>query len=423
MKKLPLVPPESGTASEASLQSQKFFSEAFRRTKWFVLLFLVLFVLLMLLFRGDQINYENFMFLVRDLDAEYNAEIDEAGIGVTYDVDSDMVCQVFKNHLVMIDTSQVNLYGLSGYGVFSYPHEYRLPCITASENYFIVYDLGGYRFSVYNAVGCLYESKPCEYPITDAYIADNGTFCIVTGNQTYCSTVQVYNDRFSLLASYNTMRYVTKAMLSRDAKSLLMASTYVKSGVSRVVLQSYRLGEEDYDFRVEYPEATEMNGLLNSVIPLNVSYFYDHGSAVLCDTGVMFCSSDGDWNKFYSYADNLSADVGALSLAAYGQDQMALLFVDKVNDGLMHLWVLDEEGNPLYDSGSTITVNDRILAADYDGNTLFLLSATHAYRMEKSGKLSSTMLTQSGEFLSFSAYRANTAIVSYKDKTVAVRFD
>ncbi len=423
MKKLPLVAPNNRAATEASVKSHKSFGEAFRRAKWFVLLFLVLFILFMLFLGKDKINYENFMFLIRDLDAEYNAEIDEAGIGVTYDMDSDMVCRVFKNHLVMVDTSQINLYGLSGYGVFSYPHQYRRPCIATSKDFFIVYDLGGYVFSVYNAVGSLYESKPLEYPITDAYITDNGTFCIVTGNQTYCSAVQVYDNHFTLLASYNTMRYVTKAILSSDADTLLITSAYVKSGVSRVVLQSYPIGEEEHDFRVEYPQTSGTDSLLNSAIPLNTAYFDDHASAVLCDTGIMFCSSDGDLQAFCSYADQLPSDVGGLSVAAYGRDQMALLFTDEVNAGLMHLWLLDEKGKPVMDTETTIKIHDSIIAADYYGNTLLLLSATHVYRVEKSGKLSSVPLSQSGEFLSFSAYNGKTAIVSYKDRTFAVRFD
>ncbi len=425
MNKLPLVSPQDDAVTEETVRLHRRRAEFFRRAKWLVILVITLFSLTMLLFFRDSINYENFLFLVRDLDAEYNADVDETGIGVTYDADSQMVCRVFKKHLVMVDTTHINLYGLSGYAVFSYAHHYLNPAIAISENYFVVYDLGGYQFAVYNAVGELYQSKIYDYPITDISIAKDGTFAVVTKTDTYCSTVQVFDNRFERVASYNTMRYVTKAILSENAGKILIASVHVQSGVPKTVLQSYPVGSDKESFRLEHPTGDATGGGLfaSATIPLDVSYMSGGASAVLCDTGVLFCDADGDLRSFYSYIANLPSSAGDLVTAAFGDDRVALLFRDKVNEGISHLTVLDGRGRPILQAGGFLTVDDGIKMMDYHKGSLMLLSSSHVYRLEKSGKLIAVPLTGTGEVLAFSAYDASVAVICYTDRTSALYFD
>ena len=256
-----MIPQNAGEITDVSVRFHRTWAERFRRAKWFVLLFLFIFVLLMLLFCKGSINYETFLFLLRDLDAEYHADTDAGGIGVYYDADTEMSCQVFKDHLIVVDTRQVSLYGLSGYRVFSYPHNYQNPSITVSDNYFIVYDLGGYGFSLYNAVGLLQENDQFDFPILDATVASNGTFGILTKNQTYRSTVQIYDSSAKLLASYHTMRYATRIKLNENASRIQIASVYIDSadtgaqenGVPRMVLQTYEVGKKREIYYLEYP--------------------------------------------------------------------------------------------------------------------------------------------------------------------------
>ena len=425
MKKLPLVAPEGKTDTREAVRTNGGFAFIFRRAKWVTLLLLVLFALFMLFFFRDSINYENFLFLVRDLDAEYGADAGDTPVGVTYDADSEMICRVFKDYLIMVDTAHVNLYGLSGYSVFSYPHSYLNPAVSVSENYFAVYELGGYQLAIYSAVGELYRSKTYSFPITDVCIADDGTFAVVTKSDTYSSVVQVFDNRFNHVASYNTMRYVTKVLLTDGAKTLMMASVYVKTGVPRMVLQAYPVGDTEEDFYLEYPEDDDAIGTLftSAALPMNVAALTDKRVAVLCDSGVAFCTSGGDLEAFYSFVSNRPAAAGGLSTAVFGDGKMALLFNDRVNDGISHLAVLDSGGSHVYGDGGYITVHDRIRTADFYEGTLFLLSSTHAYRLEKSGKLTSVPLNQTGEVLAFTAKDEKTAIISYTDRTTAVYFN
>ena len=434
MNKRPLIPQSAGEATEVSVRFHRKWAERFRRAKWLVLLFLFLFALLMLLFFKSSINYENFLFLLRDLDAEYHADADVGGIGVYYDADTEMTCHVFKNHLVVIDTGHVSLYGLSGYRVFTYPHKYRNPVVVVSDNYFIVYDLGGYRYSFYNAIGLLKESKTYDYPIIGAVVADNGTHAILTKNQTYRSTVQVFDNECDLLASYHTMRYVTSIALNDSATRIQTASLYIdadnndrvngENGVPRMVLQTYVVGTKEEKIYFEYPTGNITDVALkgSSVIPLDIGNV-DDSIAVLCNNGVLLYESGTfrDEKRFFSFLNDLPSGIGKLSTAAYGEDYLALLFLDAVNESTKHLCILGENGTLAY--GGAISVDGQITALSYHGNNLFLLSPTHVYKMEKNGKLTSETLNEHSEIVGFSAYSDTTAIVSYTDKTVAVTFD
>lgn len=431
MKKRPLVPQNAGEITDVSVRFHRTWAERFRRARWFVLLFLFVFVLMMLLFCKGSINYETFLFLLRDLDAEYHADADTGGIGVYYDADTKMTCQVFKDHLIVIDTRQVCLYGLSGYRVFSYAHNYQNPSVTVSDNYFIVYDLGGYGFSFYNAVGCLYENDDYDFPILDATVADNGTFGILTKNQTYRSTVQVYDNSCKLLASYHTMRYVTRIKLNENASRIQIASVYIDSkdtgnmenGVPRMVLQAYEMGKDREIYYLEYPSGslTDVALSASSVIPIDICNLNNRTVGVLCNNGVLFASNSGKLNLFYSFLNDLPSSVGKLSSVAFGDGQLALLFLDDVNESKKHLVVLNNRGTFVYDG--TIALDDNIIALSYKGNTLFLLSPTHVYKLEKNGKLTSVLLGEHSEIVGFFAYDSSTAIVSYEEKTVAISFD
>lgn len=431
MKKRPLIPQSAGEITDVSVRFHHTWAERFRRAKWFVLLFLLIFVLLMLLFCKGSINYETFLFLLRDLDAEYHADTDAGGIGVYYDADTEMSCQVFKDHLIVIDTRQVSLYGLSGYRVFSYPHNYQNPSVAVSDDYFIVYDLGGYSFSLYNAVGLLHENNQFDFPILDATVANNGTFGILTQNQTYRSTVQVYDSSCELLASYHTMRYATRIKLNENATRIQIASVYIDSaetgaqenGVPRMVLQTYEVGKKREIYYLEYPSGSLANVAMSSssVVPIDICNLSNRTVGVLCNNGLLFASSGGKLQMFYSFLNDLPSSVGALSSAAFGEGQVALLFLDGVNESKKHLLVLNSQGGMLY--GGAIALDDNVKFLSYHESTLFLLSPTHVYKLEKNGKLNSIPLGEHTEMIGFSAYGSSTAIVSYEEKTVAFSFD
>ncbi len=431
MKKRPLIPQNAGEITDVSVRFHRTWAERFRRAKWFILLFLFIFVLLMLLFGKGSINYENFLFLLRDLDAEYHADTDVGGIGVYYDADTEMSCQVFKDHLIVIDTKQVSLYGLSGYRVFSYPHQYKNPSVAVSDSYFIVYDLGGYGFSFYNAVGLLQENDDYDFPILDVTVANDGTFGILTKNQTYRSSVHVYDDSCSLLASYHTMRYATRIKLNENASRIQIASLYIDSedagnrenGVPRMVLQTYEVGKSREIFYLEYPSGSLADVALSSssIVPIDICNINSRTVGVLCNSGFLFATSGGKVQKFYSFLNDLPSSVGTLSCAAFGDNQIAMLFLDDVNESRKHLLVLNSQGGFVY--SGTVPVDDQIISMSYHGSTLFLLSPTYAYKLEKNGKLISVPLGEHSEIVGFSAYNSSTAIVSYEEKTVAVHFN
>ena len=70
-----------------------------------------------------------------------------------------------------------------------------------------------------------------------------------------------------------------------------------------------------------------------------------------------------------------------------------------------------------------IAIDDHVILMSYKGSTLFLLSPSHVYKLEKNGKLSSIALGEHSEIVGFCAYDSKTALVSYEEKTVAITFD
>lgn len=419
---MPLVPKGDREAQSESVQLHKALSERFRRARWILLAVLIVFSSVMLFFGNQSINYENFLFLLRDLDAEYHADADATGIGVSYDADEGMSARVFGKHLIVTDSESIHLYGLSGYKVFSYPHNYENPCIAVSDQYFAVYDAGGHTFSVYNALGLLHESKAYLQPIVDMDISSNGICAIVTKTKANRSSVCVLDRDFEIAVAYNTTRYVTKARLSSDGDVLFTSSVYTNNGIPVTVVQAYEVGEDEQQFKIEYPRTSSAISSGSSALPLDVALI---GSSVatICNTGVLFCDDDGDGDYFYSYLDNLPSEAGDLFAANCGDGRIALLFRDRAQDSRCHLRVLDGDGDPLHDEHETIVIDDYISALAYHRQTLFLLSPSYVYRLSKGGTLKQIKLSSNGDVLTFAAFDDQTAIISYRDRTVSVSFD
>lgn len=191
--------------------------------RYFVLVFLVLFLLAVLSTFKDEITVENFRYLIKYIDVKPP----DIGLGakqIVFDLNSSMQTGVFKDDLVVLSKTALKLYDSSGRSVFSDNVSMSNPAFAVSGRYIIVYDIGAKYLAVYNVFSKLWE-QTFEYPIYDVDVNENGAFCVATAAKGYHSAVYVYNNNFKKVYIWRSAdKYVVDtAMHPTDNTKLAIA--------------------------------------------------------------------------------------------------------------------------------------------------------------------------------------------------------
>lgn len=94
------------------------------------------------------------------------------------------------------------------------------PSVKAAGGRFIVFDRGGTNYSVYTKLGVQHEGV-APYTITDAAIAENGSFALVTSSKSYHNEVHYFApDGTEKYTWYSADNYIYGIALKKNGKSM-----------------------------------------------------------------------------------------------------------------------------------------------------------------------------------------------------------
>ena len=213
----------------------------------------------------------------------------------------------------------------SNYSQMEMTLSYANPAMRASNQYLLVFDRGGYRFTVTNTLSELY-SQTMQSPVTNADISANGSVAIVTDEAGYKSAVTVYNiDNEQLYKWSSPDYYIMSAVLSPDGKRLALFC-FRQEGLTLVS----RLFFTDID-STETPSESETitNVDMNGSLVLGMKYLGNNTVCVVCDNATYVVSRGGqiryrtDYSADSLLSFDLTDDCVALATESYSQSSRA----------------------------------------------------------------------------------------------------
>ncbi len=217
------------TATDAGSAYYFRIAKRFRILTYILLAVMVVFIIAMLSVNRDEITVENLRYFLRYIDtrqAEKSAKTDTIIFGDTEAIDR---FGVYRGGLAVIGRDRVQIFDLTGEEILDINQSNAAPQLLTSDEYMMIYNIGGTTFQLYNSLSKEYEES-YEYPIGCAALGDTGTFLVTTRSMEYRSVVNVYNKSFSQIYRwYSPDKHILDASFREGDKEFVIAALGTRS--------------------------------------------------------------------------------------------------------------------------------------------------------------------------------------------------
>ncbi len=195
------------------------------------------FIILSMLFRSDDITYENFFYLFQDL----HAAVDSENISfstLVYNADERQDFAEFRGGLAVAGESGLTVFSATGRQTLVQTLNMTTPHMLASSQSLLVYEQGGREFSLYNSFTRIYAGK-ASGDIGCASISDSGYFALATQSDSG-STVSVYDKHSNLKVEHFKTGQTSALALDKEGNWIAFATTDAVNGQYQTKLELYR---------------------------------------------------------------------------------------------------------------------------------------------------------------------------------------
>lgn len=344
------------------------------RIAGFIGLFLVvIFILGMVIVFRDDITYENFNYMFRDLDTLMPEYTGQRGT-VYFDASGDRSMVPFRGSLAIISPKNISFYNLKGSNTFTDSFSMSKPLSSVSVKYLLVYDIGGNTYKLYNGY-TFSEGEETEYPITAGAVSDSGVYAVATKNLQYRTVVDVFNENYHKTATIYKDRYISDLKISSSGEKIIILTVNGNGG------------QMNSEISVVSPTGSEplFETTLDGVYAVSCNFFKDGGFNILTDSGVYFY--DGKYNLINTYGN--SAD-SVLNYYTYG-NYCGVVIRKNIVGYNSALTILDSRGNIV----STQSLSGEILGMTASDNGFFFLHNGSLDRISFYGQKDSAALPSS----------------------------
>ncbi len=260
-----------------------------RIAKFLSFTLLIVFVLCMLTAFSEDITTEKFRYLMKDMNIDVPVTPSEFG-NISYTEDTESVFAIFKNDIVSVGRRKVEIVDTAGNIVLNSDISYVKPRISVGEKYFLIYDLAGYEFSVYNSFSVLYSEK-LDYPISHAYMCDDGRVLVITKSDDYRCVAIMYNKDYEKAYTWKTNdKYVFDGVLRDDGSFTLLCASVSDGSFDCVTV----------DGNMKYEDVT-VSPVKKDTMGLSFGEFEDNGRVIFCTEGMIFEDESGNTVKKINY--------------------------------------------------------------------------------------------------------------------------
>ncbi len=230
---------------------------------------------------SDYLSRENFSLFLRsnfigaEIGEGFPVEISGSSVN-TNNIDS------YDTKLAVISDTNFFLINSTGDLSVEFLHNFSEPIMVSAGARHLIYDVGEKKYVLISDDNKIIEMQT-EYPINVASIADNGTYAIVTQEDSYSSTLYVYTADSQLKYRFDfSTSYVTSLALNDDGSFALVACA--DSEEAKIFSKIYALDFTNVDPVHEYESQDNLiidvayNGRNNYYMIGDTSTVYYNGS-------------------------------------------------------------------------------------------------------------------------------------------------
>ncbi len=232
-------------------------SAVYKVTQRILWLVFVLFVVVSMIFHHSEITYDNFYYLIKDFSGAADVEGSYYET-LSYESDDRQQFTLYRGGLATVSPSKISVFTATGRRTLNLTSAFSSPYMVSSPKYVLVYDTSGTTFSLYNSFARVF-TETLEYPISNACLAEDGSFVIVTRTADRRSVVTVYNKSFKKAAEWKSDDFVFDIVASRERNALAVLSYDAGNGTGRTTLAIRDLSNleeiEELYFDGEFPLA------------------------------------------------------------------------------------------------------------------------------------------------------------------------
>lgn len=258
------------------------------------------------------------------------------------------------------------VYDGSGESVYTAQMNYTNPIVKCNDKRTLVYDLGGYSFTVLSNKKQIY-SKDLTDQILLGSVGMDGTVALVTTNDKYTSYLTVYDKNGSEIFHWTDSNMITAVNVNEKGTGCIVASMYARDGEFKSVLSVI-------DF--SSTQLVMKSSPISSMV-FGLEYCQNGDYWLVCNNALYRMSQDGTLAYSYPYKYDLadySADDKVVALAFESvADRYTTVALFGYNSADAYEMSIDDDVNCVVVDGSTVYLNtdDAVLAVDRNGNTLF----------------------------------------------------
>ncbi len=348
--------------SNTNVNEESRLSYSFGMAKIASIVLLTVLLAVTLLFGSSVISYDKIYYMFKDI--EYIRSFNE---GTPNELNyskpvQNQVFHDFKNGLLVASDSEIKMFTSTGRVTMTDGSDFTNPRISTSKGYALIYDQGRKLFSVYNSFVKLY-SENTDYAISNADMADNGSFLVVTGSKNYNSVIHVYDESFNKISEYSKNAYVISASLSSNGRyaAILSLSALEGSGIST-------LNVIDCKKNTVISE-TSFEGYM----PYICEFLTDDNIAVFLDNKVCSINKKGKLISEYNYPSNAEK-------IEFADDKFAILFSENGIGESKTLEIFDSKCNKTFSKNIDGNVTDIALK----NNFVYVLKSRELLRISTS---------------------------------------
>lgn len=267
------------------------------------------------------------------------------------------------------------VYDGTGEPIYSVQINYTNPIVCENDKRALVYDLGGYNFTVLSDKKQVYSKELSDQILLGAVGAD-GTVAVVTTSDKYTSYLTVYDKNGSEIFHWADSNMITAVNVNEKGTGCIVSSMYARGGEFKSVISVIDFSSTELVMKSS-PLASLVFGL---------EYCQNGEYWIVSDNALYRMAKDGTLNYTYEYDYNL-ADFSVC-------DKVAALVFESITDSYTTVALfgynsqdaceitVDKTVNCVVVDSSTVYINtDSIIeAVDRTGNLVFEMALDSVYK-------------------------------------------
>ena len=373
-------------------------SAAYKVAQRILWLIFVAFMVISIITNYREITYDNFFYLIKD----FSGAVDSDGSRyetLSYESDSRQKFSLYRGGVATVSPSRISVFTSTGRRTLNTTVSYSSPYIISSNRYILVYDTSGTTFALYNSFAKIY-SETLDYPVTDACLADDGSFAIVTRSADSRSVIVLYDRKFDREIEIRADYHVFDIGLDRDRNLLSVLSYEAGDGTGRTVLSVWDLDEMEEEEKLA--QVT-----WDGEFPLSCGFLEGKRFAVLTNRHIRILNDD-------FMTEEMSDDYFGGHITGYSLNEQGVAVAVTVSSK-NQIFAFDKSGDLLYNGTVSFNVSDIGVYESY----LFLQTEDGITRLDSKRETTEHLTSGDGVMM---IYNDRTAMVCGESKAEYLMF-